>query len=101
MSFSADKNQKFIRFFRQSNDPNVSPDLISSLIRDVSGALKVKNGDNHFKFSISEVKECSKYVSGDMVYMKAFGDVSFLYLYTDVPSQKRFFQLLTEMGRMM
>ncbi len=99
VSFSADKNQKFIRFFRQSNDPNVSPDLISSLIRDVSGALKVKNGDNHFKFSISEVKECSKYLSGDIVYMKAFGDVSFLYLYTDVPSQKLVFPATNRNGK--
>lgn len=99
VSFSGEKNQKFVRFFRQSNDPNISPDRVSSIARDVSNALKVKNGDNHFKFSISEVKECSKYVSGDMVYMKAFGDVNFVYNYEELPSQKLVFPATNRNGK--
>lgn len=91
VSFSGNKTQKFIRFFRQANDADISPDRISSLVRDVSSAIRVKNGDNHFRFSISDLKECSKYISGDVVYMRAFGDVNSIYQYAELPSQKLVF----------
>ncbi len=76
VSFTGSKTQKFVRFFRQRNDADISPDRILSLVRDVSSAIRVKNGVNHLKFSISDLKECSKYTSGDVVYMTAFGDVN-------------------------
>lgn len=98
VSFTGDSKERYVRFFRQDTE-DVSPDRISNLVRDVSSSIKVRNGDNNLRFSISAVKDCSKYNTGDTIYMKAYGDTEHIYYYTDATSQKLIFPATNRQGK--
>lgn len=99
VSFTGDSKERYVRFFRQDNTEDVSPDRVSNLVRDVSNSIKVRNGDNNLRFSISAVKDCSKYNAGDTIYMKAYGDTEHIYYYTDATSQKLVFPATNRQGK--
>ncbi|REA58039.1 hypothetical protein DSL64_21890 [Dyadobacter luteus] len=98
VSFTGDSKERYVRFFRQDTE-DVSPDRISNLVRDVSSSIKVRNGDNNLRFSISAVKDCSKYNTGDTIYMKAYGDTEHIYYYSDPTSQKLVFPATNRQGK--
>ncbi len=93
VSFPGEDKIKYIRYFRQVNDPNVTATVANEtrIGRDVSGAVKVKNGDNHFKCSLADFNICGKYTTGEIIYMKAYGDVSGPSYYTDPLTKKLIF----------
>lgn len=61
-----------IRFFMQTN-PEVSCDGATTT-KNISHSFPVVNGDNTITAWIPSFKECG-YKSGDVVYLKAYGDI--------------------------
>ena len=78
--------EKYIRVLLQKDLPQLSLRTVSQNIRNVGSTLSVQNGNNSFEFCMSCFMSCHGYLTGDKIYITAYGDALYSNSYTDLQS---------------
>jgi len=78
--------EKYIRVLLQKDLPNLSLNTVSHNIRNIANTMAVQNGNNSFEFCMSCFMSCHEYVTGDKIYITAYGDAFYSNAYTDLQS---------------
>ena len=96
VSFPQTSKPKYIRFIT-STEPDAGL-YISSLVKNVSKAFLVENGDNTITIRKSGLKACG-FESGDKVYMKAYGATNYIPEYVELSPDRFLVTSLNQEGK--
>jgi hypothetical protein len=77
-------SQKYVRILIQKDLPGLSLNTVSQTVKNVASILEVHDGDNSFEFHLNGFMYCHEYVTGDKIYMTAYGDALGSNWYTDM-----------------
>jgi len=91
ISSSNTTGEKYIRLLLQKDLSSISINTVNKEAKNTGIIWPVQNGDNEFNICLECTTECQQYLSGDRIYMTAYGESLYSNFYSDTRTMQWIF----------